>query len=279
MMRNIVLGDKIIDISTPVVMGILNVTTDSFYDGGKYLREKEIIDRINRIVDEGAGIIDIGAYSTKPGAKDVDEDEELKRLDFALELVRKYYPGLPVSIDTFRPRVAEELSKCFGPLIINDISGGTMDKGMFDYVAKSGLPYILMHIQGTPKNMQDNPQYTNVTEEVKSFLKERIDELEGKQFHNIILDPGFGFGKSVQHNYELFNSSEVFAEMGYPLLIGISRKSMIYKLLDTNPDQALNGTTVLNTIALLKGADILRVHDVKEAVEAVKIVKAMKTSG
>ncbi|GHV64301.1 dihydropteroate synthase [Bacteroidia bacterium] len=256
-----------------MVMGILNCTTDSFYDGGRYLSEKEIIKRINTIVEEGAGIIDVGAYSTKPGAREVGEKEELMRLDFALELIRKYHPHIPISVDTFRAEVAKELTKCFGDLIINDISGGTLDAGMFDFIAASGLPYILMHIQGTPQNMQDKPVYQDVTREVKEFFEVRIKQLNDKGVDNIILDPGFGFGKTVAHNYELLQHTDIFSAMGYPMLIGISRKSMIYKLLNQTPETALNGTTVLNTIALLKGAKILRVHDVKEAVEAIRIVE------
>ncbi|MDR0982220.1 MAG: dihydropteroate synthase [Culturomica sp.] len=275
-MRKFKLGDKVIEFTKPLVMGILNVTDDSFYDGGKYMNEVEIIKRLNQIAEDGADIIDIGAYSTKPGAADVSENEELMRLDFAVELAQKYYPELLLSVDTFRCNIVEKLNACFGSFIINDISGGTMDDGMFDFVARSGLPYIITHIQGTPKTMQDNPHYEDVVKDVKSFLKEKTDALNDRRFDNIILDPGFGFGKTVTHNYQLLNHLDEIALMGYPLLIGISRKSMIYKLLTTDPQHALNGTTVLNTIALMKGADILRVHDVKEAVEVVKIVEALR---
>lgn len=258
-------------------MGILNVTPDSFYDGGKYLSETKIIGRIHSIVEEGAGIIDIGAYSTRPGAAFVDEKEELGRLSWAVELVRKYYPDLPVSIDTFRSGVAKEIIACLGPVIVNDISGGTMDEKMFDFVAAAGVPYIMMHIQGTPQTMQQNPHYVDVVAEVRAFLAERIARLNALGFDNIILDPGFGFGKTLEHNYELMQCMDSYQDMGgYPLLVGISRKTMIYKLLGGTAQDALNGTTVLNTIALLKGADILRVHDVKEAVEAVKMVEKLK---
>lgn len=276
MTKPIFLGDEKIDFSTPVVMGILNVTPDSFYDGGSYISELKVIERIHQIVDEGAGIIDVGAYSTRPGAAVLDEKEEIARLTPAVELVRKYYPKMPVSIDTFRAKVAEEINTCMGPVIINDISGGTMDDRMFDYVAKTGIPYIMMHIQGTPQTMQKNPVYGNVVEEVKAFFAERIDRLSASGFNNIILDPGFGFGKTLDHNYELLDKLIVYKEMGYPVLAGMSRKSMICRLLDVKPDDALNGTTVLNTIALLRGADILRVHDVKEAVETIRIVSALK---
>ncbi len=270
-MKVIKFGDRDMDFCRPLVMGILNVTPDSFYDGGKYLSEVRLIERIHRIVEEGADIIDVGAYSTRPGAAFVDEKEEIGRLSLAVELIRKYYPRALVSIDTFRAKVAEEIITCLGPVMVNDISGGTMDEGMFEYVAKAGVPYVLMHIQGTPQTMQKNPVYGDVVQEVRDFFVERIVRLNGLGFDNIVLDPGFGFGKTLEHNYKLMNGMDSYSELGYPLLVGISRKSMIYKLLGGTPDDALNGTTVLNTIALMKGAVILRVHDVKEAVEAVRI--------
>ncbi len=270
-MKVIKFGDRDMDFCRPLVMGILNVTPDSFYDGGKYLSEVRLIERIHRIVEEGADIIDVGAYSTRPGAAFVDEKEEIGRLSLAVELIRKYYPRALVSIDTFRAKVAEEIITCLGPVMVNDISGGTMDEGMFEYVAKAGVPYVLMHIQGTPQTMQKNPVYGDVVQEVRDFFVERIVRLNGLGFDNIVLDPGFGFGKTLEHNYKLMNGMDSYLELGYPLLVGISRKSMIYKLLGGTPDDALNGTTVLNTIALMKGAVILRVHDVKEAVEAVRI--------
>lgn len=272
-------GGEVLDFSTPVVMGILNVTPDSFYDGGSYRSETEIIRRIHRIVEEGAGIIDVGAYSSRPGAAEVSEKEEIGRLMPAVELIRKYYPHLPVSIDTFRAKVAKEVNTCMGTVIVNDISGGTMDKAMFGYVAEAQVPYVMMHIQGTPDTMQESPVYTDVVQEVGQFFRERIARLEAAGFRQIILDPGFGFGKTLQHNYELLNGLETYRRYDYPLLVGVSRKSMIYRLLGGTPTDALNGTTILNTISLLKGADILRVHDVKEAVEAVKIVKAMQSNG
>ncbi len=270
-MKVIKFGDRDMDFCRPLVMGILNVTPDSFYDGGKYLSEVRLIERIHRIVEEGADIIDVGAYSTRPGAAFVDEKEEIGRLSLAVELIRKYYPRALVSIDTFRAKVAEEIITCLGPVMVNDISGGTMDEGMFEYVAKAGVPYVLMHIQGTPQTMQKNPVYGDVVQEVRDFFVERIVRLNGLGFDNIVLDPGFGFGKTLEHNYKLMNGMDSYSELGYPLLVGISRKSMIYKLLGGTRDDALNGTTVLNTIALMKGAVILRVHDVKEAVEAVRI--------
>lgn len=274
-MKTIKLADKELDFSVPVVMGILNVTPDSFYDGGKYVSEVKVIERIHQIVEEGAGIIDVGAYSTRPGAAFVDEKEELGRLSWAVELIRKYYPEVAVSIDTFRAKVAEEIITCLGPVIVNDISGGTMDDGMFEMVAKTGVPYMMMHIQGTPQTMQKNPVYQNVVAEVRDFFTERIEKLNALGFDNIILDPGFGFGKTLAHNYELMNHMEIYQELGYPVLVGISRKTMIYKLLGGTAQDALNGTTVLNTIALMKGANILRVHDVKEAREAVVLLTTM----
>lgn len=274
-MKTIKLADRELDFSVPVVMGILNVTPDSFYDGGKYVSEVKVIERIHQIVEEGAGIIDVGAYSTRPGAAFVDEKEELGRLSWAVELIRKYYPEVAVSIDTFRAKVAEEIITCLGPVIVNDISGGTMDDGMFEMVAKTGVPYMMMHIQGTPQTMQKNPVYQDVVAEVRDFFTERIVKLNALGFDNIILDPGFGFGKTLAHNYELMNHMEIYQELGYPVLVGISRKTMIYKLLGGTAQDALNGTTVLNTIALMKGANILRVHDVKEAREAVMLLTTM----
>lgn len=276
MVKYIEVGGERVSLERPVVMGILNVTPDSFYDGGRYTSELKIIERIHEIVEQGAGIIDVGAYSTRAGAEFVDEREELSRLSFAVELVRKYYPHLPVSIDTFRANVAREIRHCLGDVIVNDISGGTMDEKMFETVAEMNVPYILMHIQGTPRDMQVNPHYEDVVGEVRQFLAERIARLNALGFNKIIIDQGFGFGKTLEHNYRLMERIGDFLTLDYPLLVGISRKTMIWKLLGCTPKEALNGTTVLNTIALLKGAHILRVHDVREAVEAVKIVEELK---
>lgn len=278
MLKFPLLGGHPLDLSRPWVMGILNVTPDSFYDGGKYVSELKVIGRIHQIMEEGADIIDVGAYSTRPGAAFVDEKEETARLMPAVELIRKYYPDARVSIDTFRASVAEEVNTCMGPVIINDISGGTMDEKMFDFVARTGIPYILMHIQGTPQTMQKNPVYRDVVEDVRDFFISRIGQLNRKGFDNIILDPGFGFGKTIRHNFQLLNGMYQYRDLGYPLLVGISRKTTIWKTLGITPAEALNGTTVLNTVALLKGADILRVHDVKEAVEAVKLIGQLKES-
>lgn len=278
MLKFPLLGGHPLDLSRPWVMGILNVTPDSFYDGGKYVSELKVIGRIHQIMEEGADIIDVGAYSTRPGAAFVDEKEETARLMPAVELIRKYYPDALVSIDTFRASVAEEVNTCMGPVIINDISGGTMDEKMFDFVARTGIPYILMYIQGTPQTMQKNPVYRDVVEDVRDFFISRIGQLNRKGFDNIILDPGFGFGKTIRHNFQLLNGMYQYRDLGYPLLVGISRKTTIWKTLGITPAEALNGTTVLNTVALLKGADILRVHDVKEAVEAVKLIGQLKES-
>ena len=275
MVNYIEVGNERVSLERPVVMGILNVTPDSFYDGGRYMSEVKIIERVRDIVEQGAAIIDVGAYSTRPGADFVDEREELSRLSFAVELVRKYYPRVPVSIDTFRANVAREICHCLGEVIVNDISGGTLDGAMFETVAELDVPYVLMHIQGTPRTMQANPRYDDVVGEVKGFLAERIGRLNALGFRKIILDPGFGFGKTLEHNYRLMARLEEFLSLDYPLLVGVSRKSMIYKLLGGTPSDSLNGTTVLNTAALLKGAHILRVHDVRAAVEAVRVVGAI----
>ncbi|MEG2556251.1 MAG: dihydropteroate synthase [Odoribacter sp.] len=279
MAKIIKLGDAELDLSRPVVMGILNVTPDSFFDGGCYMSEANIIGRIHQIVEEGAAIIDVGAYSSRPGAEYVDEKEELSRLSLAVELIRKYEPQAFVSIDTFRSKVAAEIVSCLGAVIVNDISGGTMDEQMFEFVARTKVPYVMMHIQGTPQTMQKHPVYEDIVREVRTFFTERIARLTAMGFHQIILDPGFGFGKTLAHNYELMNGMDSYRDLDCPLLVGISRKSMIYKLLGGTPDDSLNGTTVLNTISLMKGAQILRVHDVREAVEAVRILEALKGGG
>lgn len=274
-MKKIFLGDTALDLSRPMVMGILNVTPDSFYEGSRCWSEAKIVERLHQIMEEGAGIIDVGAYSTRPGAEFVDEKEELGRLSVAVEAIRKYYPQALISIDTFRAKVAEEIVKCQGPVMINDISGGTLDPDMFDFLVRSGMPYVMMHIQGTPRTMQQQPVYRDVVSEVHSFFTQRIAWLNERGFDNIILDPGFGFGKTLAHNYELMDGLSTYTQSGYPILVGISRKSMIYKLIGGRPEDALNGTTALNTIALMKGASFLRVHDVKAACEVVKIYEAL----
>jgi dihydropteroate synthase len=263
-------GGKILDLSTPKVMGILNITPDSFYDDGRYGDEILIIEQTAKMLEEGASIIDIGAYSSRPNAEDITEAEELKRLIPVIILLKKEFNDIIISVDTFRAKVAEQAAGV-GASIINDISGGTIDEAMFKTIAKLNLPYILMHIQGTPKTMQTAPHYDDVFKEVLNYFIDKTTQLKNLGLKDIIIDPGFGFGKTVEHNYELLNKMNDFKILGYPILSGLSRKSMINKVLGCTPTNALNGTTVLNTISLLKGAKILRVHDVKEAVEAVKL--------
>lgn len=263
---------------TPVVMGILNVTPDSFFAGSRKNTEEEIILRVRQILDEGGKIVDVGAYSSRPGADDVSPEEEMKRLAFALGLLnREFGTDIIYSIDTFRADVARMCVEEYGAAIINDISGGEMDSRMFDTVADMNVPYILMHMKGTPANMQLNPVYEDLFGEVFRYMSEKVETLKLKGVNDIVLDPGFGFGKTLDDNYRLMAHMEEFSVFGLPLLVGISRKTMIYRLLGTSADEALNGTSVLNTISLMKGADILRVHDVREAVECVRIVEKLKS--
>lgn len=269
-------GGQLVELDRPLVMGILNVTPDSFYAESRMQTEKEIARRARQIIAEGGNIIDIGAYSSRPGAGEVPVDEEMKRLRQALAIVRREVPGALISVDTFRADVARMCIEEGGAHIINDISGGALDSNMFRCVAQLGVPYILMHMQGTPGTMQLAPHYDDLMREVFLYFSERILTLRDMGVKDIILDPGFGFGKTLEHNYELMGHLGEFREFNLPLLVGISRKSMIYKLLGGNPDDALNGTTVLNTIALTAGANILRVHDVKAAAECVAIFHEMK---
>jgi dihydropteroate synthase len=263
---------KSLNMSHPVVMGILNITPDSFYDGGKYTDEESILERVEQMLTDGASIIDIGAYSTRPGAADISEKEESDRLIPVLKSIRKKFNTVIISVDTFRANVAKQAVDT-GADMINDISGGTMDSNMFNTVAQLKVPYILMHIQGIPQTMQKAPQYTNVVEEIKSFFTQKIGQLKQLGIQQLIIDPGFGFGKTVEHNFSLLKNLQQFKTFGYPVLAGLSRKSMINRVLGAKAADALNGTTTLNTIALLNGANILRVHDVKEAVEAIKLVR------
>ena len=269
----------LLDLSSPCVMGLLNVTPDSFYAGSRMQTEIDITHRIEQIVGEGAGIIDVGAYSSRPNAENVSPAEEMERLRMGLGILRKVRPDAVVSVDTFRADVARMCVEEYGVAIINDIAAGEMDGDMFRTVADLNVPYIMMHMQGTPQNMQQNPHYDNLLKEVFMYFARKVQQLRDLGVKDIILDPGFGFGKTVEHNYELLAHLEEFRIFELPLLAGVSRKSMIYRLLGTTPQEALNGTTVLDTICLLKGADILRVHDVREAVETVKIVEAMKKEG
>ena len=267
---------SLLDLSGPCVMGILNITPDSFYAGSRMQTEAEIAARAQQILDEGAGIIDIGAYSSRPNAENVSPREEMERLRMGLEILRKTQPGAVISVDTFRADVARMCVEEYGVAIINDIAAGEMDTDMFRTVAELNVPYIMMHMQGTPQNMQQHPHYDNLLKEVFLYFAQKVQQLRDLGMKDIILDLGFGFGKTVEHNYELLAHLEEFRVFELPLLVGVSRKSMIYRLLGNTPQDALNGTTVLDTICLLKGADILRVHDVREAVETVKIVEAMR---
>ena len=259
-----------IDFSTPVVMGILNITTDSFFDGGKFLTKENIIKQAQKIEEEGAKIIDIGASSSRPGSTPVSEEIELERLIPAIKLIQKYTKNLKISIDTFRAKVAEECIKN-GAHIINDISAGEKDLKMFETIINLDVPYIMMHMQGNSNSMQVNPTYDDVTSDIISFFEQKVKQLNAKGFKKIIIDPGFGLGKTIEHNYEILKNLKKFKKLNFPLLAGLSRKSMIYNLLDTSAEDALNGTTVANTISLLNGANILRVHDVKQALECIRI--------
>lgn len=266
-------GGRLMDLSTPKVMGILNVTPDSFYADSRKQSEADIARRVEQIMDEGGDIIDVGAYSSRPGAADVTAQEEMERLARALRIIRRLAPGAVVSIDTFRAGVARCCVEDYGAHIINDISGGEMDADMFSTVASLQVPYILMHMQGTPQTMQSQPSYQDVVIEVMQSLGKRASLLHEMGVCDVILDPGFGFGKTLQHNYQLLSRLSQLHELHLPLLVGVSRKSMIYNLLGCTPQEALGGTTVVHTIALLQGAHILRVHDVKAATEAVRIVR------
>lgn len=261
--------------SGALVMGILNVTPDSFFDGGKYTEEKEWLGQVSLMVTAGADMIDIGAYSTRPGAEDVSVEVESERLIKVIRSVRNAYPDLLISADTFRSKVAKD-AVAAGANIINDISGGTLDSEMFTVIADLNVPYILMHIQGSPQNMQDNPKYTKVVEEVYTCFENKLKQLNALGIKQVIIDPGFGFGKTLENNFDLLKNMDRFGTFGLPILAGVSRKSMINKLLNISSKDSLNGTSILNTIALQKGATILRVHDVKEAKEAVAIVEFMK---
>jgi len=276
---------KVMDFTKPRVMGILNVTPDSFFEAGRHGGMEAWGHggmgtwrrRVERMLEDGAYIIDIGAVSTRPGAAEVSVEEEKQRLMAPLQEMRKSFPELIISVDTYRAEIVRMVAG-EGADMINDISGGTFDKKMIPLVSKLEIPYVIMHIQGTPKNMQVNPQYHDVREEVFAFLLQQAKKLESNDHHNIILDPGFGFGKTIAHNYTLLSHLDRLTANGYPVLAGLSRKSMINKVLGTRPEEALNGTTVLNTIALLKGVSILRVHDVKEALEAVKLIERVRKS-
>lgn len=267
-------GGRLLDLSQPQVMGILNVTPDSFYDGSRCPDMTAVTKRVETILSEGADMIDVGGYSSRPGCVDVSVDEEKRRLAIGFEAIRRLSPDAVISVDTFRAEVARWSVEEWGVQIINDISAGELDADMFDVVAQLRVPYIMMHMRGTPEAMMQLQylHYDDVVADVLQYFAAKIDRLAYMGVNDIIIDPGFGFSKTVDDNYRLMRHLDEFARLGLPLLVGISRKSMIYKLLDVTPAESLNGTTALNVMALLGGAHILRVHDVKQAVEAVKIV-------
>jgi dihydropteroate synthase len=276
--RFINVGGRLMDLSQPQVMGILNVTPDSFYGESRRATEDGIAERVRQIVDEGASIIDIGAYSSRPGADDVSVEEEMRRLRRGLKIVGDVCPDMVVSVDTFRSDVARMCVEEYGVNMVNDISGGELDKEMFPTVARLGVPYVLMHMKGTPADMQTSPHYDDLIGEVMMYFAEKVQRLRDLGHKDIILDLGFGFGKTLDHNYELFSKMDVFADtFELPMLVGVSRKSMICRLLGCKPSDALSGTVALNTMALQKGANILRVHDVRDCVEAVKIFEKIKS--
>lgn len=274
--RYINVNGQLMDLSQPRVMGILNITPDSFYADSRKQTEKDIIARIHQILDEGGDFIDIGAYSSRPDASDVSPKEEMERLKYGLEILRNECPEAVVSVDTFRADVAKMCVKEYGVALINDIAAGQMDPEMFSTIAQLKVPYIMMHMQGTPQNMQKNPHYDNPVKEIILYFAEIIEKLRASGVKDLIIDPGFGFGKTLAHNYEILDKLEELQMFQLPILIGVSRKSMVYKLLGGGPEDALNGTTALHAIALMKGARILRVHDVKAATETVRIFQALK---
>ncbi len=270
------IGGKIIDLTEPKVMGILNITPDSFFEGSRVNSEKEILAQTEKMLNEGVDFLDLGAYSSWPGADDISIEEEINRLIPAVKLISNEFPKAILSIDTFRAKVAEQAIEN-GAHMINDISGGNLDHQMFETVAKLKVPYILMHMKGTPQTMKSLNQYENIIQEISSYFSDKIAQLKAIGVNDIILDPGFGFAKNIDQNYELLNHFDEFRMLGYPVLAGLSRKSMIWKKLSITPTDALNGTTILNTIALQNGASILRVHDVKEAKECIKILDLLKS--
>jgi len=273
-MSRLFCGAQVLDLSTPVVMGILNLTPDSFFDGGKFPDLDTRVSHVGKMIGDGASIIDVGAVSTRPMAPEVSEEEELARIIPVLHTLCREFPSCIFSVDTFRPRVACAAVEN-GAGMINDVYGGRFEKGMIETIATLNVPYILMHMKGTPATMQVNPYYSDVVAEVTYFFDQQFAQCREKGVHQVILDPGFGFGKNTGHNFTLLSRLDEFRSFGVPILAGLSRKSMINRVLQVSPGDALNGTTVLNTIALLKGADILRVHDVKEAVEAIRLVKML----
>ncbi|WP_298345077.1 dihydropteroate synthase [uncultured Algibacter sp.] len=267
---------KLIDLSSPKVMGILNITPDSFYDGGTHKNEKAILNHVEQMLNEGVTFIDVGAYSSRPNADHVSEDEELKRIIPIVNLILKTFPKTLLSIDTFRSEVAKQCIEA-GACLINDISAGLLDKNMLQTIAQLRVPYIMMHMKGTPQTMQTLTDYDDLVKDILFYFSERIEAARTLGIIDIIIDPGFGFAKTLKQNFELLNKLELFKIIEKPLLAGVSRKSMIYKTLESSAQEALNGTSVLNTIALQKGASILRVHDVKEAMECIKLIESLNS--
>ena len=266
---------QLIDLTSPKVMGILNITPNSFYDGGQYVTKKSILNQVEKMLMEGATFIDLGAYSSKPNAAFVSEEEEIARLLPVVKSVLKHFPNTLLSIDTFRSEVAK-VSLDLGAAMINDIAAGNIDDNMFETIAKYQVPYVMMHMKGSPQTMTSLTNYDNIVKEVLFYFSEKIATARSFGINDLIVDPGFGFAKTLEQNYEVLQHLELFQNLELPILVGVSRKSMVYKILETNAEDALNGTTVLNTIALTKGANILRVHDVKEAVEAAKLFTSSK---
>lgn len=266
---------QLIDLTSPKVMGILNITPNSFYDGGQYVTEKSTLNQVEKMLVEGATFIDLGAYSSKPNAAFVSEEEEIERLLPVVKSVLKYFPDTLLSIDTFRSEVAK-VSLDLGAAMINDIAAGNLDDNMFKTIAKYQVPYVMMHMKGTPQTMTSLTQYDNIVKEMLFYFSEKIATARSFGINDLVIDPGFGFAKTREQNYEVLHHLALFQNLELPILVGVSRKSMVYKVLETNAEEALNGTTVLNTIALTKGANILRVHDVKEAIECVKLFTATK---
>ena len=276
--RYINAGGRLIDLEIPRVMGILNITPDSFYPGSRFNNDKEILRAATKMLEDGADILDVGGYSSRPGAKDISAEEERDRVLRVIKLVNREYPDAIISVDTFRAEIAREAVLGYGAMIINDISGGDADNNMFKVVEELNVPYVMMHMKGDPRTMQINPVYDDIVADILKWFGDRIFKLKSAGVKDIIIDPGFGFGKTIKHNFELLRRLDDFSIAGLPVLVGISRKSMIWKTLNIQAEGALNGTTALNTIALFNGADILRVHDVKEAVEAVKLVSRIRKS-
>lgn len=276
--RSINLGGELLDFTIPCVMGVINVSPDSFYKGSTFSSETEMLERVEQMLTEGALIIDVGNLSTRPGAEMISTKDELAGLVPAVKAIRRHFPEVPLSIDTFRSWVALRVIEEVGPVIVNDISGGSIDSKMFETIGRIQVPYILTHIQGTPQNMQEDPWYRDVVHDVSAELSDGVRRLTKYGVADILIDPGFGFGKTLDHNYKLLNRLDSFKVFQLPVVVGLSRKSMVWKVLETTPEEALNGTSIVNAMALLGGADILRVHDVKPAVEAIRIFLQLKDS-